>query len=59
METHLVVSRLAQLERERGELTRRLEARRRPVQDVRYQGAINGRLAFTLGKAGALAELGD
>ena len=57
METHLVVSRLAQLERERGELTRQLEARRSPVQDVRYQGAVNGRLAFTLGKAGALAEL--
>jgi hypothetical protein len=26
------------------------------VQDVRYQGFIKGRLAFTLGKAGALAE---
>lgn len=57
MEAHLVVSRLVQLQAERSELARRLEQRRSPVQDVRYQGFIRGRLAFTLGKAGALAEV--
>ena len=56
METHLVVSRLVQLQDQRMDLARRLEARRSTVQDVRYQGFIKGRLAFTLGKAGALAE---
>ena len=56
METHLVVSRLVQLQEQRTALAQRLEARRSPVRDVRYQGFISGRLAFTLGKAGALAE---
>ena len=56
METHLVVSRLVQLQEQRGALARRLEAFQSTVQDVRYQGYIKGRLAFTLGKAGALAE---
>ena len=56
METHIVVSRLVQLQEQRADLTRRLEALKSPVQDVRYQGYITGRLAFTLGKAGALAE---
>ncbi len=56
METHLVVSRLVQLQEQRVDLARQLEARRSSVQDVRYQGFIKGRLAFTLGKAGALAE---
>ena len=57
MEAHLVASRLVQLQRERDELAQGLERRRSPVHDVRYQGYIKGRLAFTLGKAGALAEV--
>ena len=57
MEAHLVASRLVQLQCERNELAQRLERHYSPTQDVRYQGYIKSPLAFTLGKAGALAEL--
>ena len=56
METHLVVSHLVHLQKQRDELARKLQARRSSTQDVLYQGFIRGRLAFSLGKASKLAE---
>ena len=57
METHLVVSRLVRLQKQRDELARKLQARRSPASDVLYRGFIRGRLAFSLGKADKLAEV--
>ena len=57
METHLVVSRLVHLQKQRDELAQKLQARRTPTEDVLYQGFVRGRLAFSLGKAGKLAEV--
>ncbi len=57
METHMVVSRLVHLQKQRDELAQKLQARRTPAQDVLYQGFVRGRLAFSLGKAGKLAEV--
>ena len=57
METHLVVSRLVHLQKQRDELARKLQARRSATQDVLYEGYVHGRLAFSLGKASRLAEV--
>lgn len=57
METHLVVSRLVHLQKQRDELARKLHARRSSAQDVLYEGFVRGRLAFSLGKASRLAEV--
>ena len=57
METHMVVSRLVHLQKQRDELAQKLQARRSATQDVLYQGFVRGRLAFSLGKAGKLAEV--
>ena len=57
METHLVVSRLVRLQKQRDELAQKLHARRSSTQDVLYQGFVRGRLAFSLGKASKLAEV--
>ena len=57
METHMVVSRLVHLQKQRDELAQKLHARRSPTQDVIYQGFVRGRLAFSLGKASKLAEV--
>ena len=57
METHLVVSRLVHLQKQRDELAQELRARRSSTQDVLYQGFVRGRLAFSLGKASKLAEV--
>ncbi len=57
METHLVVSRLVHLQKQRDELAQKLHARRSPAQDVLYEGFVRGRLAFSLGKASRLAEV--
>ena len=57
METHMVVSRLVHLQKQRDELAQKLQARRSSTQDVLYQGFVRGRLAFSLGKAGKLAEV--
>ena len=57
METHLVVSRLVHLQKQRDELARKLHARRSSAQDVFYEGFVRGRLAFSLGKASRLAEV--
>ena len=57
METHMVVSRLVHLQKQRDELARKLQARRSATQDVLYQGFVRGRLAFSLGKASRLAEV--
>ncbi len=57
METHIVVSRLVHLQKQRDELAQKLHAYRSPTQDVLYQGAVRGRLAFSLGKASKLAEV--
>lgn len=57
METHTVVSRLVGLQKQRDELAQKLQARRSATQDVLYQGFVRGRLAFSLGKAGKLAEV--
>ena len=57
METHMVVSRLVHLQKQRDELAQKLDARRSPTQDVLYQGFVRGRLAFSLGKASKLAEV--
>ena len=57
METHLVVSRLVHLQKQRDELAQKLQARRSSTQDVLYQGFVRGRLAFSLGKASRLAEV--
>lgn len=56
METHLVVSRLVHLQKQRDELAQELEAYRRATPDVLYQGLVRGRLAFSLGKANKLSE---
>ena len=57
METHLVVSRLVHLQKQRDELAQKLQARRSSPQDVLYQGFVRQRLAFSLGKASKLAEV--
>ncbi len=57
MRTHMVVSRLVHLQKQRDELAQKLQARRSPKQDVLYQGFVRGRLAFSLGKASKLAEV--
>ena len=57
METHMVVSRLVSLQKQRDELAQKLQARRSATQDVLYQGFMRGRLAFSLGKASRLAEI--
>ncbi len=57
METHRVVSRLVHLQKQRDELAQKLRVRRRPTQDVLYEGFVRGRLAFSLGKASKLAEV--
>ena len=57
METHMVVSRLVHLQKQRDKLAQELHARRRSTQDVLYQGFVRGRLAFSLGKASKLAEV--
>ena len=57
METHLVVSRLVHLQKQRDELAQKLHARRSSTQDALYQGFVRGRLAFSLGKASKLAEV--
>ena len=57
METHLVVSRLVHLQKQRDVLAQKLHARRSSTQDVLYQGFVRGRLAFSLGKASKLAEV--
>ena len=57
METHMVVSRLVHLQKQRDELAQKLQARRSATQDVLYQGFVRGRLAFSLGKASRLAEV--
>lgn len=57
METHRVVSRLVSLQKQRDELAQKLQARRSATEDVLYQGSVRGRLAFSLGKAGKLAEV--
>ena len=57
METHMVVSRLVHLQKQRDELARKLHARRSSAQDVLYEGFVRGRLAFSLGKASRLAEV--
>ena len=57
METHMVVSRLVHLQKQRDELAQKLQARRSAAPDVLYQGFVRGRLAFSLGKAGKLAEI--
>ncbi len=56
MEAHQVVSRLVRLQERRQELSAQLE-RVKPLAEIpRYKGYITGRLAFTLGRAGRLAE---
>ena len=57
METHMVVSRLVRLQKQRDELAQKLHVRRSAIQDVLYQGFVRGRLAFSLGKASKLAEV--
>lgn len=57
METHMVVSRLVHLQKQRDKLAQELHARRSSTQDVLYQGFVRGRLAFSLGKASKLAEV--
>ena len=57
METHIVVSRLVHLQKQRDELAQKLYARRSATQDVLYQGFVRGQLAFSLGKASRLAEI--
>ena len=57
METHMVVSRLVHLQKQRDELAQKLHVRRSATQDVLYQGFVRGRLAFSLGKASRLAEV--
>lgn len=57
METHMVVSRLVHLQKQRDELEQKIHARRSSTQDVLYQGFVRGRLAFSLGKASKLAEV--
>ena len=57
METHMVVSRLVHLQKQRDELAQKLHVRRSATQDVLYQGFVRGRLAFSLGKASKLAEV--
>ncbi len=57
METHMVVSRLVHLQKQRDELAQKLQARRSAAPDVLYQGSVRGRLAFSLGKADKLAEI--
>ena len=53
----MVVSRLVHLQKQRDKLAQKLQARRSATQDVLYQGFVRGRLAFSLGKAGKLAEV--
>ncbi len=57
MDTHLVVSRLVHLQKQRDKLAQELHARRSPTKDVLYRGSVRGRLAFSLGKASKLAEV--
>ena len=57
METHMIVSRLVHLQKQRDELAQKLQVRRSATQDVLYQGFVRGRLAFSLGKASRLAEI--
>lgn len=56
MDAHEVVSRLVRLQVRRQELERELQRRRRTPMPLRYGGYLNGQLAFTLGRAGPLAE---
>lgn len=56
MDAHEVVSRLVRLQVRRQELERELQRRRRTSVPVRYKGYLKGQLAFTLGRAGPLAE---
>lgn len=56
METHEVVSRLVRLQARRQELTAALAAWQHRPPPVRYEGYVHGSLAFSLGRAGPLAE---
>jgi hypothetical protein len=56
MQAHEVVSRLVRLQERRGELQAALEHSRYGSVPVPYKGYLNQQLAFTLGKAGPLAE---
>ena len=56
MEAHEVVSRLVRLQVRRRELERELGRLRRSSVPVRYEGRLRGLLAFSLGRAGPLAE---
>lgn len=56
MDIHEVVSRLVQLQARQSELGGRLARAQSNLDIPRYKGYISGRLAFTLGRAGRLAE---
>ncbi len=56
MDMHEVVSRLVQLQARQSELGGRLQRAQSKLDLPRYKGYISGRTAFTLGRAGRLAE---
>jgi hypothetical protein len=56
MDIHEVASRLVQLQARQKELGGRLQRAQPNIDIPRYKGYVSGRLAFTLGRAGRLAE---
>lgn len=56
MDVHEVVSRIVQLQARRKELGEKLQRAQPDLEVPRYKGYVSGRLAFTLGRAGRLAE---
>ena len=56
MEAHDVLTRLVQLQTQREALTAALASWRHDPPAVRYSGHVRGQLAFSLGRAGPLAE---
>ncbi len=56
MEAHAVLSRIVQLQTRQKELEVRLGASAQAAETPRYKGYVSGRLGFSLGRAGRLAE---
>lgn len=56
MDAHAVLSRLVQLQARQKELEARLSGRDELAGIPRYKGYVSGRLGFSLGRAGRLAE---
>ena len=56
METHMVVSRLVHLQKQRDELAQKLQARRSAAPDVLYQGFVRGTAGFFPRESGQIGR---